>query len=66
MREWLYEARTNAKMTQADVAEKLCITESYYSLIENGERQKKMDVTLVAKLSDIFKIPADKIVQYEA
>ncbi len=65
MREWLPQARTASGMTQAQVAKQLDISESYYSFIEKGERQKKMDVTLVAKLSSIFKIPIEQIVELE-
>ena len=43
----------------------LNISESYYSMIENAERQKKMDITLVAKLSDVLKIQIVQIVAEE-
>lgn len=65
MRKWLYEARTNGNMTQFDVAKKLGISEAYYCYIENGERQKTMDIALVAKLSGIFGIPVVDIVEME-
>ena len=38
MREWLYEARKNKNFTMAEVAAKSNISESYYSMIENGSR----------------------------
>lgn len=65
MREWLYNLRTKNNMTQAQIAEKLSISEAYYSYIEKGERQKKMDVTLIAKLAVIFSLKTERIVQLE-
>jgi transcriptional regulator with XRE-family HTH domain len=65
MREWLLAERKKAGMTQLEVAKKLDISEAYYSYIESGDRQKKMDVTLVAKLSVVFGIPVSQIVDME-
>lgn len=66
MRKWLKEQRVNHSLTQLQVAEKLGITEAYYSYIEKGERQKRMDITLVSKLSKIFSLPIRQIVEWEA
>lgn len=52
-------------MTQLEVAKKLEISEAYFNYIENGERQKKMDIALAAKLSTIFEIPLAKIIEFE-
>ena len=65
MREWLLETRKAKGMTQLEVADKLGITESYYSFIEKGERQKKMSVDIAAKLSVVFGIPVDEIIALE-
>lgn len=64
-REWLKEARTKAGKTMAEMGEELGISESYYSYIEAGERQKQMDITLCAKLSKIFSIEIQQIVELE-
>ena len=66
MRDWLKEKRTAKGLTMAQIAETIGITESYYSLIESGERQKKMDIMLVSKLSVILSIPVEQIVAFEA
>lgn len=66
MRDWMKEKRTEKGLTMKQTAEKLDISEAYYSYIENGERQKHMDITLVAKLSVIFSIPIQQIVELEA
>ena len=65
-RTWLKEARVKAGKTMAEVGEELDISESYYSLIENGKRQNPMDITLVAKLSKIFCLSIQQIVELEA
>ena len=51
MRTWLKELRISRNMTQKEMAKKLGITEAYYALIENGQRQKKMDVTILAGIA---------------
>jgi transcriptional regulator with XRE-family HTH domain len=48
-----------------DIASKLGISESYYCAIENGERQKNMDLTLVSGLSAALGISVSRIVKYE-
>lgn len=65
MRDWLLSARQKSGMTQREVADKLELSESYYSYIENGERQKKMDMALVSKFSVVFGIPLSEIVEME-
>jgi putative transcriptional regulator len=44
MRVWLKKIRENKGMTQRDLSLKLDISESYYSLIENGERRPSPEV----------------------
>lgn len=66
MREWLKAKRTEKGLTMAQMADKLSITESYYSYIEAGERQKKMDVSLVGKLSSALELPVEEIFRNEA
>ena len=51
MRTWLKELRISRNMTQKEMAQKMGITEAYYALIENGQRQKKMDVTILAGIA---------------
>ena len=66
MRDCLKKKRKEKGMTAKEVSDKLNISESYYSYIESGERQKKMDVTLVQKLSTVLDIPVEEIVSAEA
>ena len=64
MREWLINLR--GEISQSEIAEKLDITQQYYSYIENGERQKKMDIQLCEKIADIFGISVSDIIKFEA
>ncbi|MCF0174064.1 MAG: helix-turn-helix transcriptional regulator [Bacteroidales bacterium] len=65
MRNWLKEAREAKGYTMAYVGEQIGITEAYYSLIERGERQKKMDITLVVKLAEIFGMTLEEVANLE-
>ena len=66
MREWLKTARTEKNLTMREMGEKLGISESYYCSIENGTRQKKMDLGLVAALASILGIPMETIARFES
>ena len=65
MREWLLNLRKEKGMTQLDVAKQLDISEAYFNYIENGERQKKMDIALVSKLSTVLGVPLTEIIENE-
>ena len=66
MRGWLKETRNEKGLTAKEVSDKLNISESYYSFIESGQRQKKMDLTLAAKISTVLDIPIETILAEEA
>ena len=65
MREWLKEARIKAGMSQQETANKLQLTRQYYSLIENGQRQKSLDILLAKKLGNLFNMTLDQIADYD-
>ena len=65
MRAWMKDKRQAAGFTMDDMARKLNISTPYYSMIESGERQKKMDITLVTKLSEIFGLSMEEVVKLE-
>lgn len=65
MREWLKEARLKAGYSQAELAKKLDISESYYFYIEDGVRQRNMDITLVTKLALFLNLTIQQIVEFE-
>lgn len=66
MRKYLITLRKEKKLTQKQLAEKLDISESYYNQIENGERQKRMDITVIDRLSKALDISVNDIIHYES
>ena len=65
MRSWLKTLRCKKGLSQQEIADKLEIAQQYYSLIENGERQKDLDLSLVIKLAKIFGVSVDYIIAEE-
>lgn len=65
MREWLKKLRTSKAMSQQYVSTNINVTQQYYSCIENGERQKDLDLSLVLKLSKLFDVSVDYIISEE-
>ena len=64
MREWLI--KLHGSSTQGDIAKKLGISQQYYSYIENGERQRKMDIQICEKIAEVFNISVSDVIKYEA
>lgn len=65
MREWLKKLRIEKKLTQQSIADKTGMSLSNFNLIENGERQKDLDLSLVIKLAKIFGVSVDYIIAEE-
>lgn len=65
MRSWMEKARKDCGLTMKAAANKLGISESYYSMIERGERQQKLDIALAVKMSGVFGISVEHIVNQE-
>lgn len=66
VREYLIEAREKAGLTQQDVANRIGISRQYYQMVETGERQKRMDLSLAGGLSVVLNIPIAEIAQRES
>lgn len=64
-REYLIEMRTQKGLTQRDISKQLGISESYYNLIENGIRQKNMNVTTLYRLSKALQVSITVLVDKE-
>lgn len=64
-REYLIEMRTRKGLTQRDISKLLGISESYYNLIENGIRQKNMNVTTLYGLSKALQVSITMLVDEE-
>lgn len=65
MREYLVELREERGLSQQDVSKTLNISSQYYSMIERGERQSKMEITLAVQLSNIFNISLQRFIELE-
>lgn len=65
MRTWMKDKRQEAGLTMDEMAAKLNISTPYYSLIEAGKRQQRMDITLVTKLAEIFSLTLEDVVELE-
>ena len=65
MRTYLKELRKKAGLTQVDVAERLGIGASTYTMIELGERQKDMSVAMAEKLAGVLDVPLTVILDNE-
>lgn len=65
MRDYLVEKRNELGLSQQDVAESLGISRQYYGAIEQGIRQKTLEITLVSGLSKILGISIMSIIEAE-
>ena len=65
MRRWLKKLREKKRVSQQNVADMLNVSQQYYALIENGERQKKLSIELAQKLADVFGVTFEYICEQE-
>lgn len=65
MREYLVTLRKEKGLTQKQLSQKLGISESYYNQIENGERQKRMDITIIDRISLALDVPVSTLIKFE-
>ncbi len=66
MREYLVALREQRNESQQDVADALNISRQYYAMIENSERQRRMDISLASAIATHFKIPVAQIINEES
>ena len=65
MRGYLKELRAQKGFTQIEVAKKLDVSESYYSLIESGARKQEMPLSFAQKISAVFGVTVDFVIEKE-
>ena len=65
MREYLKELRQKKSLSQQAVADKIGVVQNYYTMIETGERQKDMSLSVMEKLSQVFGVTIDYIICQE-
>lgn len=64
-REYLKKLRADAGLTTQEVADAFGITKQYYSLIETGASQKRMDITLVRRIATLFGVTLEFVAEQE-
>ena len=47
------------------VADKLPILTNYYSMIETGDRQQDMNISILTGLSKVFDMPVEELIRLE-
>jgi transcriptional regulator with XRE-family HTH domain len=65
VRDYLKAMRKDRGLSLQDMADKIGISRQYYQLIENGERQKKMDITLVKRIATVLGVSLETIIEQE-
>lgn len=65
LRAWLKELRLSKKLTQEELSSRLGMSQTLYSKIENGERQKDMDLKTASAIANVFKLSLKRINEYE-
>lgn len=66
MREYLRYLREINQISMQSAANHIGISRQYYQQIEAGERQKKMDITLVTALASLFSVSVEEIISQES
>lgn len=65
LRNYLVELRIEKGFSQQDVADKLGISRQYYQMIETGERQKHLDLSLAGGLAALLGVSIMDIEAFE-
>ena len=66
MRNYLVRLRSEKGLSQQDVADKLGITRQYYQMMETGEREKHLDLSLAGGLAALLGVTIMDIEHFEA
>ena len=64
-RVYLIDLRNKKGLTQLDISKSMGISESYYNLIEQGQRQKNMNIAILYGLSKALKVSVNTLVDNE-
>lgn len=65
LREYLVRLRKERNETQQNVADSVGLSRQYYAMIEAGNRQKKMDISLASSLATHFGITLAEMISLE-
>ena len=64
-RDWLTSLRNANGMTMKQAASGLGISESYFCLLESGERQQDMTYSMMERLASALDVPVQRIIDAE-
>lgn len=65
MRNWMKSKREERGLTLKQVGDAMGISESYYKLIEDGARQRTLDLTTAEKIGKLFGLSLPQIAALE-
>lgn len=65
MREFLRDLRKESKLSQDDIAKRMGLTQSFYSMIETGERVERMNLDMAIKLANTLGIDSGEFIKHE-
>lgn len=65
MRQYLVDLRIQHGLSQQDVANRLGISRQYYQMIENGERQKHLALSLASSFAVLYGVSVMDIEHHE-
>lgn len=65
MREFLRDLRKERKLSQNDIAKRMGLTQSFYSMIETGERVERMNLEMAIKLANVLEIDSGDFIERE-
>lgn len=65
MRDWMKHARRSKRLSGEETARRLEMSVPYYRLIENNQRMPRMTVQMAKKLSEVFDMPLEEIIEWE-
>lgn len=65
MREFLRDLRKERKLSQDEISKRMGLTQSFYSMIETGERVERMNLDMAVKLANTLEIEPGEFIKYE-
>lgn len=65
MREWLKQKRKEAGLTCSQMAERLNMSEIYFSFIENGHRQQDMSISMAVRIAKALNLDPMDVIRWE-
>lgn len=65
MREYLRDLRKERGLSQDEISKRMGLTQSFYSMIETGERVERMNLDMAIKLANTLGIDSGEFIKHE-